>query len=200
MADTKISNLTAYNPPISTDLFPIVDVTTSTTKKTTFANVEAALTVANQVGGTASGSGNIVRVTGATLVTPTLGDAVATSFSGATNTSLNFKSGIYNSIQTYTPGIGNTATLDLSKGNIHHVTMPGGNITLAISNGTAGQIFIVRILQDGSGSRTVTWFTTIKWAGGSAPTLTTTASKADTLGFEVTGSNTYDGFIVGMNL
>jgi len=59
---------------------------------------------------------------------------------------------------------------------------------------------MVRILQDSGGSRTVTWFTTIRWAGGSAVTLTTTANKADTLGFEVTGSNTYDGFVVGANI
>jgi hypothetical protein len=104
------------------------------------------------------------------------------------------------SIQTYTPSAAGTATLDLSLGNIHHITMPAGNITIAISNGTAGQCFMIRILQDSGGSRTVTWFTTIKWAGGSAPTLTTTASKADTLGFEITSAGNYDGFVVGQNI
>ena len=39
-----------------------------------------------------------------------------------------------------------------------------------------------------------------KWAGGSAPTLTTTASKADTLGFICTSSGNYDGFVVGANI
>jgi hypothetical protein len=106
---------------------------------------------------------------------------------------------VASSIQTYTPTSGGTATLDLSLGNIHHVVL-SGNATIAVSNPTTSQCFIVRILQDGSGSRTVTWFTTIKWPGGSAPTLSTGANKADTFGFEVTGSNTYDGFIVGMNL
>lgn len=103
-------------------------------------------------------------------------------------------------IQTYTPSASGTATLDLSKGGVHHIVMPAGNITIALSNATVGQCFIVRILQDGSGSRTVTWFTTISWAGGAAPTLTTIASKADTLGFEVTASGTYDGFVVGQNI
>ncbi len=105
-----------------------------------------------------------------------------------------------NTIQTYTPSNGGTATLNLALGNIHHITMPAGNITIAISNGTAGQCFIIRILQDSVGGRTVTWFTTIRWVGGSAPSLTTGASKADTLGFEITGTNTYDGFIVGQNI
>lgn len=100
----------------------------------------------------------------------------------------------------YTPDPAGTATLDLSLGNQHDITMPAGNITIAISNGTVGQKFIVEITQDGTGSRTVTWFTTIRWADGSAPTLTTTASKRDTFGFIVTGSGTYDGFIIGMNI
>lgn len=104
-------------------------------------------------------------------------------------------------VQTYTPSAAGTATLNLSLGDIHHITMPAGNITIAITGGTVGQCFIVRILQDGVGSRTVTWFSTIRWAGGSAPTLTTTLSKADTLGFEVTAvGSTYDGFIVGQNI
>ena len=94
---------------------------------------------------------------------------------------------------------GSTVTFDLNEANVHTVTL-GGNRTFAISNETAGQKFIIRILQDGTGSRTVTWFSTIKWAGGSAPTLTTTAGKADVVGFLVTGTDTYDGFVVGQNI
>ena len=95
---------------------------------------------------------------------------------------------------------GTTVTFDLDVANVHTVTL-GGNRTFAISNETAGQKFIIRVLQDGTGSRLVsTWFSTIKWAGGSAPTLTTTASKADVFGFLVTGTDTYDGFVVGQNI
>ena len=94
---------------------------------------------------------------------------------------------------------GSTVTFDLNEANVHTVTL-GGNRTFAISNETAGQKFIIRILQDGTGSRTVTWFSTIKWAGGSAPTLTTTGGKADVVGFLVTGTDTYDGFVVGQNI
>ena len=102
--------------------------------------------------------------------------------------------------QTYTPGVAGTATLDLSLSNQHYITMPAGNITIALSNDTSNQIFYVSITQDGVGSRTVTWFNTIKWAGGSAPILTTTASKRDAFIFVRTGSGTYDGFIVGQNV
>lgn len=39
MADAKISALTAYTTPISTDVLPVVDVTTVETKKVTLANL-----------------------------------------------------------------------------------------------------------------------------------------------------------------
>lgn len=113
---------------------------------------------------------------------------------------LDVLTGIYQPFQSYTPSAAATATLDLALGNHHRITMPAGNITIALSHDTVGQKFIVDITQDSVGSRTVTWFTTIKWAGGSAPTLTTTANKRDVLGFIVTGSGTYDGFVIGQNL
>ena len=103
-------------------------------------------------------------------------------------------------VVAYTPSAAATATLDVSAGDIHSITMPAGNITIDISNETTGQCFLIEITQDAIGSRTVTWFSTIRWSGGTAPTLTTTASKRDTFGFRVTGSNTYDGFIVGQNV
>jgi hypothetical protein len=94
---------------------------------------------------------------------------------------------------------GATITFNMATSNIHSVTL-GGNRTLAVSNVGVGQCFMLRLSQDGTGSRTVTWFTTIKWAGGSAPTLTTTINKADMLGFVCTSANNYDGFVIGQNL
>lgn len=85
MANQKISDLTALTLPVSGDLLTIIDVSdttmgaSGTNKKITFANFEANLTIANQTGGTASGTGNLVRVSSPTLVTPVLGVATATS-------------------------------------------------------------------------------------------------------------------------
>jgi hypothetical protein len=103
-------------------------------------------------------------------------------------------------VTSYTPAAAGTATLNLTTGNIHAITMPAGNITIAISNEAVGQCFMIEITQDDVGSRTVTWFDTIKWADGSAPTLTTTADKRDSFGFRVTGTDTYDGYVVGQNI
>ena len=127
---------------------------------------------------------------------------VTASYIGSPTASvaLDIGTGFYQPFQTYTPSAAATATLDLGLGNDHRITMPAGNITIAVSNASVGQKFLVSITQDSVGSRTVTWFSTIKWAGGSAPTLTTTANKRDTLGFIVTGAGTYDAVVVGANL
>ncbi len=106
----------------------------------------------------------------------------------------------YDTPQTYTPAGAGTATLDLSLSNDHRITMPAGNITIAVSNAVNGKKFILSITQDSGGSRTVTWFSTIRWVGGSAPTLTTTGNKRDVFGFICTGTATFDGFVVGLSI
>ena len=94
---------------------------------------------------------------------------------------------------------GATVTFDGDTSNVFTVVL-GGNRTLAVSNIDVGQTFIIRLTQDGTGSRTVTWFTTIKWVNGVAPTLTTTGDKTDVFGFICTSAGNYDGYIVGQNL
>lgn len=91
-----------------------------------------------------------------------------------------------------------TITFDLNVANIHQVTL-GGNRTLALANPSVGQVFILVLIQDSTGGRTVTWFSTIKWAGGSAPALTSGATKTDTFAFVCTSSGNYLGFVVGQN-
>jgi hypothetical protein len=103
----------------------------------------------------------------------------------------------YSAIDTNVDGA--TITFDLDAANTHTVTL-GGNRILALSNANVGQHFIIRLVQDGTGSRTVTWFSTIKWPGGLVPTLTTTGGKTDVFGFICTAANTYDGFVIGYNL
>lgn len=55
MADKKISELTAYTSPISTDDFAIVDVTAGETKKITFGSLQTAIGALPLAGGTMSG-------------------------------------------------------------------------------------------------------------------------------------------------
>jgi hypothetical protein len=94
---------------------------------------------------------------------------------------------------------GTTVTFDLDASSTHTVTL-GGNRTLALSNADVGQKFIIRLVQDATGSRSVSWFSTIKWPGGLVPTLSTTAGDVDVFGFICTGAGTYDGFVIGYGL
>jgi hypothetical protein len=59
-------------------------------------------------------------------------------------------------VKTYTPEASGTVNLDLSKASVHVITMPAGNITIAINNETNGKYFSIEIIQDSVGSRTVT--------------------------------------------
>lgn len=94
---------------------------------------------------------------------------------------------------------GETITFDMDTANIHTVTVED-NRTLAVSNVDVGQAFILNIVQDGTGGRTVTWFSTIKWVGGEEPTLSEDANSVDTFGFICTSEDNYQGYIVGQNL
>lgn len=89
---------------------------------------------------------------------------------------------------------GATITPSGSDGNMFRVTL-GGNRTIAnLSPAPAAESnFKILVIQDGTGSRTVTWGSLFKWFGGSAPTLTTTATRGDmiTCLYDSAGSGYY---------
>lgn len=96
-----------------------------------------------------------------------------------------------------------TVTFDLVTSKMFTLTAGdavGASRTLAVSNVTTGQGFMIRIVQGGSGSKTVVWWSGIKWPSGTAPTLTTTANSIDAFGFVCTATNTYDGYFLGFDL
>jgi hypothetical protein len=80
---------------------------------------------------------------------------------------------------------GATVAVDLSLANNFTLTL-GGNRTLgAPTNQTVGQGGVIVITQDGTGSRTLAYNAVWKFPGGTAPTLTTTASAVDVLAYYV---------------
>lgn len=89
---------------------------------------------------------------------------------------------VFTKAQTVTPvALTDAATIatDASLSNTFTVTL-GGNRTLGNPTNLAnGCIYNWRIKQDGTGSRTLAYGSKFKWPGGSAPTLTTTASATD---------------------
>lgn len=72
---------------------------------------------------------------------------------------------------------------------INGVVTLGDNRTLGNpTNPKVGQSGHIRVVQDGTGSRTLSFGSNYEFAGGSAPTLTTTASAEDVLFYHVISS------------
>lgn len=86
-------------------------------------------------------------------------------------------------------------TLDLANGTFQVLTLTGSP-TITMPTAVAGKSFVI-LLKTGTGSFTVTW-STVKWPGGTAPTITSTASKQDIFSFFSDGTNWY-GTTVGQN-
>jgi hypothetical protein len=82
-----------------------------------------------------------------------------------------------------------TIAVDMSTFLNAKVTL-GGNRTLGQpSNTKVGQSGFIRIIQDGTGSRTLAYHADWKFAYGSDPVLTTTASATDMLFYHVIATN-----------
>ena len=110
-------------------------------------------------GATGTTSTSLVFSTSPTLTTPTLTNPTITAY-----------------LET-APAIANSSTavtLALASGTVLSYTLTG-NCTFTMPTATSGTSFIVRLIQDATGSRTAT-FTSVKWPGGTVPTITTTAS------------------------
>jgi len=95
-----------------------------------------------------------------------------------------------------------TLTLNLETSNIFTVSLNAAITTLTISNPPAsgsGGSFTLIFTADGT-ARSVTWPASIKWAGGTAPTLTSTSGKVDSFAFFTSdGGTTWQGYIGGQN-
>lgn len=106
---------------------------------------------------------------------------------------------VVQTITSLTPAASATQNLDLTLGNVFKVTMPAGTLTLTVSNEIVGQYFSVEIV-NATSQGALTWFSTVSWIDGVAPTLTGTNAKKDTFAFRVTAADTYDGYICGQNI
>lgn len=84
-------------------------------------------------------------------------------------------------------------TLDWGIYDVYRITLAGAT-TFTFSGASDGQNCMLELLQDGTGSRTVTWPATARFPFDlAAPTLTTTAGKMDRIGFQAnTGLGKYD--------
>ena len=122
-----------------------------------------------------TGTGSLVFATSPTLTNPTVTNYVETPYSANSSTAI---------------------TIALTNGTVQIITLTG-NATITMPTATSGKSFIMFLKQDATGSRSVTW-STVKWAGGTAPTITATASRQDIFSFFADGTNWY-GATLGLN-
>jgi hypothetical protein len=73
---------------------------------------------------------------------------------------------------------GTALTIDWTLGNEHKVVLTG-NVTFTFSNPVDGGRYVLKLKQDATGGRTVTWPGSVVWPGGVAPTITSGANKVD---------------------
>lgn len=94
-----------------------------------------------------------------------------------------------------------TRAINLANGNVVSATLAGAT-TFTFSGATASTAcsFGLYLTQDATGNRTVTWPASVRWSGGTAPTLSTSANAVDILVFEtINGGTTWYGSLVGTN-
>ena len=98
---------------------------------------------------------------------------------------------------------GATITPDLRMGNLFSVTL-GGNRTIGAPTGgqvPTGTMFVLRVRQDASPPRTLSWNSIYRFPSGTAPTLSTGANKTDYFGFIYNAIDTkYDCIAQEFNL
>jgi hypothetical protein len=92
-----------------------------------------------------------------------------------------------------------TISWDASTGRIATVTLTAAGRTLANPTNLKVGTYILHILQDATGSRTITtWGSAYKFPGGVKPTLSTAANARDILSMVCDGTNLYCAFMPGM--
>ena len=94
---------------------------------------------------------------------------------------------------------GSTVAWNVINSPVAKLTL-GGNRTLSAPSGTtpiSGQFISLLIIQDGTGSRTITWNAAYEFAADTAPTLTATANLGDLFTFRYNGAKWLE---VGRNL
>ena len=99
---------------------------------------------------------------------------------------IKFNDGAYNAEGTLTDGA--TVTWDVGSSPVAKLTLGGNRTISAPTNGATGQFISIAVIQDATGSRTLTWNSAYEFTADTAPTLTTTVSKADLFVFRYNGT------------
>jgi hypothetical protein len=153
-----------------------------------------ALTLSTSVTGVLKGNGTAISAAtaGTDYVTPT-GTETLTNKTIEAGT---FTNGYTE--ETVTANTSTAYTIDLANGTVQYLTLTG-NCTYTFPTPVAGKSFMLVQKQDATGSRTVTWPASVDWPNAAAPTLTSTASKADKFVFTAIDGSNWLGSVAGQN-
>ena len=97
-----------------------------------------------------------------------------------------FNDAVYNPEATLTDGA--TINWAVNAEPVAKVTLGGNRTIAAPTGGATGQFVSLLVIQDGTGSRTLTWNAVYEFASDTAPTLTTTADLGDLFVFRYNGT------------
>jgi len=146
---------------------------------------------ANNIGASANSWANAVGAAANSYASITYAPKLSPSINNPTFTgTATINANIANQILTD----GSTINWDVSLGSVATVTL-GGNRTIAAPTNLKIGSYILHIIQDGSGNRTVTWNSVFKWPAGVAPVLTTTGNRRDLFSFVCDGTNLYGSYL-----
>jgi len=89
-------------------------------------------------------------------------------------------------------GNGGTLNVSFAAGNIVNLTL-NATTTLAFANSVIGT-YIIQVTQSAGGGSSLVYPASVKWSGGTAPTLSTAVGKTDILTFYYDGTNYYGNY------
>jgi hypothetical protein len=148
-------------------------------------NSYASILAANNAVG-ANAWSNTVGTAGNNYATVTFAPKISPTFTGTVTINAN----IANQILTD----GSTINWDTSLGSVATVTLGGSRTMAAPTNLKIGS-YVLHVIQDGVGNRTITWNAIFKWPAGVAPVLTTTGNRRDLFSFVCDGTNLYGSYL-----
>lgn len=93
---------------------------------------------------------------------------------------------------------GSAKTIDWTSGLDQKITLTA-NTTLTFTAPKGPCDLFLKVIQDGTGSRTITWPAAVKWAGGTAVDLTDTAAATDIVKLHFDGTNYYGSSILNVS-